>query len=320
MSNLNKPICTVSQGNTGVPDCYFDIKKIKGILLMKKTKRFTSANMADDSTFEGVLQTSMTATGNARVYPIFEFQAFTDNSEDLVKATTGYGWEKMAREGMYKWLWEMGAGGMCLQSELRKFNTNGRKGWGFMLVDAQNQIFGTKDGTSLAPIDLSFFHAHAPKIADGSNETKYFIEINAPDKSQLIDNIAAYSFGTSYDIDDMLPGILPVELIEVSNSAGSPNEMKIKSLLNCGKTNLYDDFSTILGTVGAWTLTNATGGTVTISSAAVDAVNKAIDLEFTGAAGTYTLNLADAATLEAAGMGGAGTHGYEGISIDIVIT
>ena len=314
MGILNIPLCPGNNGaNTGIPTCFFDPGKIKGVIVMAKTKYFTAANMADEATLLAAIRAATLATGSARIYPIFRFQAVTDNSEDTVKVTTGYGETDVAREGNYNWLFEIANGGMCYQKQLRKFNFNSGK-WAVMLVDDENKLIGRVDASgNLYGFTTGILHAHPLKINDGSNNTKYNLEIGLPNPKQLNDQFGVVPFETT-DIENDVLGLLDVELVQLAVASGKAT---IGARLNIGKTDLFPDLSALLDDPTLWTCTKA-GAAVTITGVAASTVYDGWEISFTGT-GDHVINLASPATLAAAHVGEAPNNGYEGIAVTVTM-
>lgn len=314
MSILNIPLCPGNTGgNTGVPTCFFDPGKIKGVIVMAKTKYFTPTNMADEATLLAAMRAATLATGSARIYPIFRFQAVTDNSEDTVKVTSGYGEVDVAREGNYNWLFEMANGGMCYQKQLRNFNFNSGK-WAVMLVDDENKLIGRVDASgNLYGFTTGILHAHPLKINDGSNNTKYNLEIGLPNPKQLNDQFGNVPFVTT-DIESDVLGLLDVELVQL---AVALDKVTIGARLNIGKTDLFADLSTLLADAGLWTCTKA-GAAVTITGVVASTTYDGWEISFTGT-GVHVINLAAPATLAAAHVGESPNNGYEGIAVSVTM-
>ena len=314
MSILNIPTCESNAGNTGVPSCYFDLGKIKGIFLTKKSTYLSAANLASETALLTAMQTAVMATGDARLYPMFRFQAINDQSEEAVTSTSGYGEVQFSREGMYNWTFELADGGMCLQKNLRKFN--GQSGYSVYLVDDKNQLIGKKDSSgNLWGFDIGFFYAHKLQINNGSDASKYMVQFTMPRVGQLNDQFGVVA-ATTIDFESDVLGILDLELYQVAVAAGVAT---IGVRLNCGKTNLYADLKTALAAPALWTATNpSTGATVTITGVTADDTNLAFDVAMTHT-GAITIGLASPATLDAASIGGAPLNPYEGIPVTVTL-
>ena len=313
MSILNIPACSTTLGNTGVPECSFDFGKVRGAILLPKTKYFTPANMADQSTFLGVLQTATLASGSARIYPISRFKGMEDKSTEARYSESGYGDPKVSDDGVYGFIFDLAEGGMCLNAQLRKFNDQAAK-WTILLYDDKNQILGTKDSSgNLWGADLSILHTHKFKFNNGTDAAMYTLEVGLPKPEQINDSFGI--FPATFDIENEVLGILDIELGEVAVASGVAT---ISAKLLCGKTNLYDDLSTLLADETLWTVKDSSGAAVVISSVTADAANKAWDIAFTGT-GSHTINLASASVLAAAGVGGTPINGYEGIAVTVTM-
>ena len=148
---------------------------------------------------------------------------------------------------------------------------------------------------------------------DGSGATKELIRFTLPKKDQVNDDYGYYAAG--FDVDNDVLGILDIQLTEVAVVAGKAT---ISAQLDCGKTDLYTDLSTLLADKTLWTVETSAGVSVSITDVTANASSSAWDVEFTGT-GAHTIGLASAATLAAAGVGGSPINGYEGIDVDVTM-
>lgn len=305
---INKPICsTVNNGNTGVPGCYFNPKNIVGLIMVDKNAAFTPAQVAD---FKTTLQTAVLASGTSRIYPIFRFVEVSDNSEEETVATAGYGDKEFVKEGDYDLKFRFIKGGVCLLHNLRKFNHSDMK---VLLVDSDNNIFGTQNSDgNLLGLSCTVF---APKFKfnDGSNATAYYFRLVLGKPEEL--NDAPGFVACDFNVENEIKGNLDVQLVEVETDLGVAT---IKLQTACGKTDLYDTYDDEFAAAGMWSVVDSTGAAVVISGVVKDAVNKAWDISFTGT-GVHTINLAAPSVLAAAGIGGAPENGYEGVALEVTM-
>lgn len=309
---LNTPICKTSTGgNTGIPTCAFDIKKIVMVILADPSHRITAANRASISTLKGVLQTATLASGTSRIYPIPHVVLQSDNSEDITITTDAYGTKEVARDGDYDWTFLTKKGYACYNASLRKFNY---RNMGAYFVDSDMNIFGTMDGTDMRPATLSFFHAMKWKVADGSNATQYMFRLSLSNPEEVNDagKLAFVACGgdqtTTINFISELNGVIDVTVEQSSVAAGT---IDVLAKTSCGKTNLYDDYSTELAAAGAWIVKNAsTGAVLTPSGVAANATTEGftISVTLTGAA---TVQLQTPAALAALSVGSSTDGGYE---------
>ncbi len=304
MSIVNIPLCTTALGNTGVPSCYFVPKKIKGIFIVDRSFKIEAANLATEALFKAALQAASLATGKGRIYPVANFEAITDNSEELQKETTGYGFQKIAREGLYDFTFEYSEGGMCLHKQLRKFNNS--SSLAVMMIDDENKLFGQIIDGDLYGFTAGNFFAHKVKMNDGSASAKFMINFQLTDPSELNDRFGIIP--CSFDVTGSIKGILDITVSQSSVVAGTAKVLLTQVL---GGSNLYIDFADLFADTDAWVVKNAsTGATVTITSVAKNAAISGWDISFTGTGG-FTIQTASAAALAALGIGGSPDSGYE---------
>lgn len=303
MSIVNIPACSTAIGNTGVPSCYFVPKKIKGIFLADRSFKIEAANLATEALFQAALQAASLATGKARIYPVANFEAITDNSEELVKETTGYGFQKITREGLYDFTFEYSEGGMCLHKQLRKFNNS--SSLSVFLIDDENKVFGQLVDGDLYGFTAANFFAHKVKMNDGSASAKFMINFQLTDPSELNDRFGIVA--CSFDVTGTIKGILDVTVSQSSVVAGTA---KVKLTQVLGGVDLYTDFADLFADTDAWVVKNSAGATVTVTGAVKNAAISGWDVSFTGT-GVHTIQTASATALAALGIGGSPDSGYE---------
>lgn len=311
-SILNVPACQAAgAGNTGVPPCYFEPKNIVGAIIVHPTKAYTAAQVTDLATFKAALLADALVVGNGRIFPVFRFNAITDNSEDATVQTTGYGEKSISREGDYDWTFQYFDGGACLNANLRKFNDLKYK---VFFVDRDNNIFGTKNSSGdFVGITTSFIFTHKWKVNDGTNSTTYRIQFSLPKPEEINDAGKLAFVAANFDFETEIKGLLDLEVYQISLAFGVAT---VGVRLNCGKTDLHATYATELADTNLWVVTDANGATVVISSVTDNPTAGGWDIAFTGT-GTHYINLAAPATLAAAGVGGAPDNGYEGIQLTV---
>lgn len=306
MTVINDPGCTVVNSNTGLPDCPLNPDKIVGLILLDKDKVFTENEQSTVALFIAALQAATVAEGEARIYPIFRFDGMTDNSEDAVKTTSGYGAETFVRDGKYKLTFDMHIGGHQLQQKLRAYNKSKKK---VLLVDDSGVVYGTLTSAGLLTgLSLDYFNAKPFKFNDGTNPATYSLEICLSKPAEINENIGYIK--TDQDIEEVVKGITDVTLTQI---AAVTTYVTVKVKTTDDSIDLYDVYSGNMDEVTAWVVKNALGVVVTPSAVAVDAVNKGIKITATLTAGTYTVQMAPAATLRATPifMGVAPAGGFE---------
>ncbi len=308
MSILNTRVCAVAGGNTGYGDCFLTLQNIILNFLVPGNFELTAAQMASTATALAALQAAAVNDNPAlRIYPLPEVVGITDNTEDVVLQTFGYGAPAPVRDGRGNIQFQYIKGGNCVNNQLRKFNNLNYK---WIFVDAAGILVGTKVGTSLKGIPLDYFYASPFKINDGSNVTAFMYRT---------------VFNPTY-INEGL-GFIPMNLADLQAIAGfqnavvtlgaarATNVIKVKVLTGCAGTDLYDTYSAELANAARWAVTEG-GNAITITSVAVDANIKgwtitldAADPDYT-VGGPFSVNLAAPSVLAAAGV-----PGFEGLAL-----
>jgi hypothetical protein len=311
MSILNNIKCAGAGANTGISECFLDIKNIVGGAIVPNDFELSAAQLASADTIMAALEADVNEDLPAdRVYPLPEIVGVTDNTEDPVSQTLGYGDPVIVREGKYNFAYQFVRGGFCVNKALRKFNKKAVK---VILWDANGVIYGTiTTDKGLAGIPLTQFYARPPKINDGSNVTAYIYQI---------------TFSPNYLADDVAFVEVPLSQLQALNglqnialspaAARATNVMKIKAFSGCEGLDLYDEYSTELASSALWNVT-LNGANITLTSVVVDANLKAwtITMDATdpdyNVSGPFVVKLAAVSALSAAGV-----EGYESIPVTI---
>jgi hypothetical protein len=302
---LNVPECSTAGGNTGVGDCYLDMKPIKGIILCPTDYKILPADLATVALFKAKLQVDTLAASGDRIYPVHNLIAVEDGSEDDVVETSGYGFDTTVRSGAYKWNFRYSVGALCLNMNLHKL-AKGRK-FSVLLIDKDNNVVGTKDSDgNMYGLTIGNFDPKKIKVADGAAPTMYHVEINLPNPEELNENFAIMK--CNFAVETQIKGLLNVAL-ETTNPDGSG--VDVSALVGCDKVNMYDTFATDLEDPLGWIIKDSTGAAVVISGVTKNATPKTWTLAATLAAGTYTVQLGAPLTLYALGVGVPPANGYE---------
>lgn len=300
---LNDPGCTTYGGNTGTPGCAFFPDQIVGAILIPEAKEFSNSDL---DTFVVTCQ-ALSISGDAtRIYPIFRFDAITDNSEDVSIGTLGYGGKKVNKEGKYDWTFEMVQGGHCHNNQLRKFNNDKSKK--VLFVDAKGIVYGVKTSSNgLKGFTLDFFYAYPFKVNTGEEVAKFMVRFALAKVNELNEDIGYFDCGA--DLEDALPGIVDVELYDLGTSGSKTHVVGIRTV--CDKVSLFDAYSAAIDT-GFATIFTATksGVTANPTDCAPDALLKGWELTF-AASGDHAIKLGTPAVLSAASVGTPPAMGYE---------
>ena len=247
------------------------------------------------------MQAATLLPAGQRIIPI-QINGLTDNSEEDIVHTSGYGDRKRGRFGDYIWVGTYWDGAMCLNKQIQMLKGMNVK---LMLVDNENKLFGHfVDGDlygysgGILPIKL--------KIADGTNTAVYSFEINLTDPQELNSEFGCIPF--TFNFGTQIKGLVGVSL-EVIGS--TETYVDVKATMSCGCTDLYDNFDDELADVAVWKILNSSGVAVTISGAAKQVATKAWRLEATLTAGTYTVSGSTPVLWAAEGVGAAPANGME---------
>lgn len=301
---LNDPGCSTYGGNTGTPGCAFFPDQIVGAILIPESLELSNSDL---DTFVATMQTKSISGSATRVYPIFRFDAITDNSEDVSIKTLGYGGKQVSKEGKYDVTFEMVQGGLCHNTQLRKFN--GDKSKKVLLVDAKNIVYGVKTASNgLKGFTLDFFYAYPHKFNSGEEAAKFMVRFAFAKVKEFNDDIGYFDCGA--DLEDSLPGIVDVELYEIASSATTKKHI-IGVRTICDKVSLYDAYSAAI-VAGFATVFTATKSGVAANPTACVAVpaSKGFELEF-AATGDHIVTLGTPSVLSAASIGTPPAMGYE---------
>lgn len=310
MAILNTITCAAAGSNTGIPDCALTLKNVVGGFLVPNSFELTNTQLADSASVQAALLAAVNNNNPAlRIYPLPEVVGITDNSEDPVTQTLGFGATVIVRDGKYNLTFQYTKGGNCVSNALTKFNNGNYKYIGF---DAQGVLFGTKVGTSLKGIPLDFFYNRPFKFNDGSNIAVYSYQISF---NPNYINTGLGFLQMDLSVLQAYSGLLNVNLslptIRVTNV------IKVKANTGCSGADLYDLYATELAAVSAWVVTEA-GKNITITSVAVDANLKAwtITLDATDpdytVGGPFIVSLASVSVLT-----GLGVVGYESLPLTV---
>lgn len=301
---LNDPGCTTYGGNTGTPGCAFFPDQIVGAILIPEAKEFSNSDL---DTFVATCQTLSISGKATRIYPIFRFDAITDNSEDVSIGTLGYGGKKINKEGKYDWIFEMVQGGHCHNNQLRKFNNDKSKK--VLFVDAKGIVYGVKTSSNgLKGFTLDFFYAYPFKVNTGEEVAKFMVRFALAKVNELNEDIGYFDCGA--DLEDALPGIVDVELYDIGSSATAKKHI-IGVRTVCDKVSLYDSYSAAIVS-GFATIFTATKSGAAANPTACVAVpeSKGWELEF-AATGDHIITLGTPSVLSAASVGTPPAMGYE---------
>lgn len=311
MEGFNKIFCGQDAKNTGICDCFFDPKLIVGAILVPRNKVFTQEELLDanvQATFEALIE----ETKKNRIFPVQGFVAITDNSEEPVEQTYGYGTIEPVRDGNYNWVFGFRKGGINLSNALRTYNGQTSK-YAVIFIESQNHLLGTtrKDingDNGLAGIPLEVLFTYPWKANDGSNLASYRIKFNFL-PIYINENIAFKKVSvTSYVLQELV-GLADIELGLLD---GSGTALTIGAETDCGSTNLYDLYADEFANEEAWEAEDEDGASIAVTSAVKNDDLKGWDLVFASA--PAVVRMAPPATLADAPVN---VSGYESNELEV---
>ena len=307
-NKLNQIDCITGYKNVGFGTCVFDPKLIKGVLLFPEKRTFTNEELASlETTLRNLAKAD---SKSARMYPLHNFVAVADSTEDVVIETTDYGAKSVTRDGDYDVTFKYFDGALCLSTALATFNGPTP----FLMYDKNGVIIGSKSNGKLSTIAPHFFHALPWRFATGANAANYQVRLSfTPEQiNQYIGYVKA-----GFDITD-IEGLKDVE-IEVNSYNEGTGVANVTLQTLCNKTNLANNLATELADEALYVATNKETGEeiaiTTVTAGAGKTFNVTIntgDANYPAAGGVIVLNLAAVSVLEAAGI-----EGYEGVEVEI---
>lgn len=268
MSTINAIQCGDSTKNTGVCDCFLDPKLLTGAILIPKSRVLTQAEITD---IQATLEALALTTKALRIFPIQNFVAVTDSSEEPTEQTFGYGTIEPVREGKYNLIFQFRTGGVQLSNSLRSFNGLTSK-YAVLFIESTNILIGTRkldangeDG--IAGIPLEVLYAFPWKVNDGTNLASYRIKF-VFQPAYVNENIAFAKIETNTYLLSELAGLEDVDL-SIIEADEAEDTLLVKAVTECG-ADLYDEFADELNQAAAWVVKDAEGNTVTVTVAKND--------------------------------------------------
>lgn len=310
MSILNTVVCSAAGGNTGIADCSLTLKNVIGGFLAPASFELTAEQLVSAETVLAALIAAVNNDNPAlRIYPLPETVTFTDNSEDVVLQTFGFGAAVPVRDGKYNLTFQYTRGGNCINNALQKFNSGNYRYIGF---DAAGVLFGTKVGTSLKGIPLDYFYAAPFKFNDGANVALFAYRISF--------NPAYINSGLGFipmNVADLLSINGLQNIVFTLVAARAAGVFRLRATTGCAGTDLYALYGAELADAANFVVTRL-GNAVTITSVAQDPNTSsflftldATDPDY-NVAGPFVVNTAATSVLA-----GNGVEGYEGIAITV---
>lgn len=282
--------CAENTKNVGFGSCFLDWKQIAGALLYDNPRSFTDNEIA--ALEETLAADAAKDVKASRMFPIHNFVAPTDSSENVVLETFDYGGKAIVRDGDNDWTFQYVDGGNCLQKALRTHN--GKRY--VLFYDKENKIMGYNKSGLLAAIPLQFFYAHPFRLATGSKTAAYMVQFVflAKYANEESDFVKA-DFDPS-EID----GLQDIDIL-VNSWNQDTGVVNATLQISCGAENIYDLYNAQI-VAASFTAYDQDGNAVAVSSVA-------------GVAGSKTFNI----TLAVGDLPDDGTVTLAGVAVSVLV-
>lgn len=254
-STLNTLDCVTDLGNTGLGTCPLIPGTIRGAFFSLSKFELGPADMAD---LKGALEDMANANNpRQRIYPIHSFAGITDNSEEQVQETLGYGANVPIRDGNYVWLFRYLKGGVCLHNQLRKFNSLNLH---VIFYDDNNRLYGQRTENGLSSFPVTNFYVPKWSVSDGSVQTGFNIQFTFD--SKYLNDLVGY-VTADFDLEEV-NGLQTAQLKVV----GSPTTtvIPVEAKVDCSGDNVFDIYDAALASGALWSVTDSAGASLTIDS------------------------------------------------------
>lgn len=249
--------CETGRANTGIVKCFKDFKRIIGLFLVSDDFYIPNAELGNsDDAIEFLRAAARADSAGQRIYPVFNLDNPTNNSDTPTVQTFSDGREVTVREGLFKWGWQIVEGGWDLHKSLRKFNSNGA--WNALFVDADFTLIGSEKTDGLYGFDLTKNWANVMALAGGDAVTNYPFEVQFP---QYLEDTLNYA-----NLDGRLRDVKGLRDITLISNAWNATTGVANVTVLTGGYNLAADFAATLVQTAAWKAYNfTTGGVITIT-------------------------------------------------------
>jgi hypothetical protein len=207
----NEMFCTTENLNTGVPQCFYEIGLIEGVILVPKGTKITQTQV---QTLQTTLQAACQGTGyffpatsateGARCYPIKRFVGIEDKSTDVTLTETPYKTVTKGVPGQFHWVFEYSNGGMYYDAALNTFS-DAEGAYDMLILDKSTRsVIGVRpdyntSGYVLQGISLDKIYCPLPKIASGE-ATKHYIGFVLSDYTELLGRISVVTLPAGQSI------------------------------------------------------------------------------------------------------------------------
>lgn len=300
---IGDPGSALVGGNTGNPSADISPKEPIGFILSPKVE-IVNADLATEATFIAQMQEMIMNPHETRAYPFFRVELESDNTEADVTEKLKYGSEFFVRNGKPGWTFVIPGAGVGFWKEARKHSHTKSKT--VYMIDSDYFLWGVRTSTGIRGFRIDEINFEGIKIADGSKSTKFMVRLMLADAKEWNDQI---DFVRLYSApDELFKGIIDIDLVQVNLTANA--SILIRVVEKISRVNLYAQYSTLLNSLTAWTVTKA-GSVVTPASIALSAANEGFMLTLTTPTGDHVFTLKSASALDVLGIGGTPENGFE---------
>jgi len=308
---LNTVVCDDISPNTGIPDCAFDPRLIRGSFMVPRSLEIPASAFASEQALFDFLSDAVTNPKATRVYPLPQFKAITDGTADVTNQTSGYGDIAVGvKPTVNDWTFEISGGSICINNQLQKFNNTTHVP---IFYDDNGTFIATTNaaGDGAKGIPCQSVYVYDWKAADGTNQTIYRIRFVY--FAKYVNKFIKFALMPTLDLSE-IAGILAVKVAVTLRATASANVIHVQAKTSCGNTDLHDLYATELAAANMWEVVNTLNGNgVTITSVASETGGWALTLnasdpDYSLVASAMSVGLGLTATLA-----GAGVTNYESV-------
>lgn len=303
MAGIN--ICATLGGNVGKPNCDVRFGRPKN-LLPTRGKVFSAADLLNSATIKAALRTAMLLAreDNNKVFAFPNARVVDDNTADVSLGTLADGYEEVLNESLPSYNLQTTAG-ICVAQAMTQFN-----GWSdkSFIVDDKNIFWYiiNEDGSGQG-FSIGNMYTNPPRFGNSGGITVSNTRVLFGSIDEFKHRVGAIKLDF-----DVLALQNTVDVVLSEAVPATANALKIIGRVLCAGTDIYAAYSAGLANVARWVATNVeTGAPITLTSVAVDAALKGWTLTLDNTAhgaldsgALVEINLADPATLAAAGFAG----------------
>lgn len=293
---LNQFNCIEAFGNTGIGRCALIPSYIVGMIIVPNNFLITEANSVNLQTFMD--DAAKNPSKPNRIFPIHNFVGLTDNSEDVVTESLGYGYTVPIRDGNYSWTFRFIQGGVCLLKALQSYNGSNVT---VLFYDSNGVVYGRNTANGLMGVPLISFFAGKWTLTDSTTVATFAVTVTFEPK--YLNQDLGFIKDEAFTASDVI-GLQDVNINAVG--AQTATILSVSATAACGGENLFDLYSDELADGALWDVRNgSTGAALTVTSVAANAVNKTFTITLSAARTNATIvGLAGTDVLEAAGIMG----------------